>query len=130
MKSAPYPENEAERQASPKSLNILETAMEERFERVTRLASRLLDVPISAITLIDGERQWFKSIQGLNSSETPRSAAFCAHAILEEDIFVVEDATKDERFHDNPLVVGQPAFVSTSATRSRHRTGIPSAHYV
>jgi len=63
MRSAPYPENEAERQASLKSLNILETAMEERFERVTRLASRLLNVPISAITLIDGERQWFKPIQ-------------------------------------------------------------------
>ncbi len=110
MKSAPFPPDEEARQASLKSLNILETAMEERFERVTRLASRLLDVPISALTLLDGRRQWFKSIHGLNVSETSRDVSFCGHAVLGEDTFQVEDATKDERFFDNPLVTGDPSI--------------------
>lgn len=110
MIPAPTPPDENERQASLKSLNILETAMEERFERVTRLASRLLDVPISAITLLDGRRQWFKSVQGLNVTETGRDVSFCGHTVMGEEIFQVEDATKDERFHDNPFVVGEPGI--------------------
>jgi len=107
MQSPLVPKDEAERLASLKALNILETPMEERFERVTRLASRLLDVPISAISLVDGERQWFKSIQGLNLAETERRVSFCGHAILEDGVFAVEDTATDHRFHDNPLVVGQ-----------------------
>lgn len=104
------PENEAERQASLESLNILDTAIEERFERVTRLASRLVGVPISALTLIDGKRQWFKSVQGLTESETSRDISFCGHAIHGDDLFVVADATMDERFADNPLVTGNPGI--------------------
>ncbi len=110
MIPAPLPSDEPERQDSLKSLNILETAIEERFERVTRLASRLLDVPISAISFMDGRRQWFKSIQGLNISETEREVSFCAHAVLGNGIFQVEDATKDERFVGNPLVTGDPGI--------------------
>lgn len=110
MIPAPLPADEEERHKSLKSLNILETAMEERFERVTRLASRLLDMPISAITLLDGQRQWFKSVQGLNASETSRDVSFCAHAVLGDEIMQVEDACKDERFHDNPLVTGDPGI--------------------
>lgn len=110
MKVPEFPDNETERQGSLESLNILETAIEERFERVTRLASRLIGVPISALTLIDGERQWFKSIQGLDKTETAREVSFCGHAILGDDLFVVEDATKDDRFHDNPLVTGGPGI--------------------
>ncbi|WP_166442530.1 GGDEF domain-containing protein [Phragmitibacter flavus] len=108
MQPAPLPPDEEARLASLRSLNLLDTAMEERFERVTRLASRLLDVPISAITLIDSQRQWFKSIQGLNISEGSRDSSFCGHAILGSETFQIEDATKDERFHDNPLVTGDP----------------------
>jgi diguanylate cyclase (GGDEF)-like protein len=110
MSAAPIPADEKERLQSLKSLNILETAMEERFERVTRLASRLLDVPMSAISFIDGGRQWFKSIQGLNATETPREHSFCAHAYLGDSLFEVPDATEDDRFWDNPLVTGDPSI--------------------
>ncbi len=110
MIPAQLPPDEEARHRSLKSLNLLETAIEERFERVTRLASRMLDMPISAITFIDGRRQWFKSTQGLNISETPREVSFCAHAVLGGDMFQVEDATQDERFCDNPLVTGDPGI--------------------
>lgn len=110
MKTAAIPPDESERQHALESLNILDTAMEERFERVTRLASRLIGVPIAAISLIDNDRQWFKSIQGLTSTETSRDVAFCAHTILGNDALIVEDATKDERFTENPLVTGAPGI--------------------
>lgn len=77
--------------------------MEEHFERLTRLASRLLDVPIAAISLIDGNRQWFKSLQGLGMTEAPRETSFCGHTILDESLLVVEDAMQDERFADEGL---------------------------
>lgn len=110
MKAPEIPANEATRQKSLESLNILETAIEERFERVTRLASRLLDVPIAAISLIDGNRQWFKSIQGLTATETTRDASFCGHTILGDQLLVVEDALQDERFADNPSVINEPGI--------------------
>ncbi|MGH8046625.1 MAG: diguanylate cyclase [Chthoniobacterales bacterium] len=110
MKAPEIPQNEAERQKSLENLNLLETAIEERFERVTRLASRLIGVPIATITLIDGGRQWFKSVQGLHSTETSRDISFCGHTILGDEPFVVEDATQDDRFHDNPLVTGDPSI--------------------
>lgn len=108
MKAPEIPKNEAERQAALDALHIVDTAMEERFERVTRMAARLLDAPVSALTLIDGQRQWFKSVQGFSATETSRDVSFCGHTILGTETFVVEDATKDERFHDNPMVTGDP----------------------
>lgn len=105
---AELPKNEKERLAALKQLNILETPLEERFERITRMVSRSLNVPIAAVSLIDESRQWFKSIQGLSASETPRDVAFCAHAILEDELLLVADATQDERFADNPLVTSEP----------------------
>jgi diguanylate cyclase (GGDEF)-like protein len=110
VKAPAIPPDEAQRQQSLESLNILDTAIEERFERVTRLASRLIGVPIAAVTLVDGNRQWFKSIQGLDASETSRDISFCGHTILGEQALVVEDATKDERFFDNPLVTHEPGI--------------------
>lgn len=110
MKAPEIPANEVERQRSLENLNILETAIEERFERVTRLAARLIGVPIAAVTLVDGGRQWFKSIQGLAASETSREISFCGHTILGSEAMIVEDATKDERFADNPLVTGEPGI--------------------
>lgn len=110
MKPPEIPADEAERQQSLDKLNILDTAIEERFERVTRLASRLIGTPIAAVSLIDGKRQWLKSVQGLNAVETPRDYSFCGHAILGDEPLVVEDATQDERFHDNPLVTGDPSI--------------------
>lgn len=106
VKAPEIPSNEKERQHALESLNILETAIEERFERVTRLASRLIGVPIVAISMIDNDRQWFKSLMGLKGTETSRDVSFCGHTILGNDVLIVEDATKDERFADNPSVVG------------------------
>lgn len=91
-----------------RGLNILDTAPEERFDRLTRLAKRLFDVPIAQVTLIDAERQWFKSGAENGCTETPRGFSFCAHAVLSDEVLLVADARQDERFSDNPLVTGDP----------------------
>jgi diguanylate cyclase (GGDEF)-like protein len=108
MKKPDTPENEISRLHALRSLNVLDTPTEERFERLTRLAKRMFDVPIALVTLVDENRQWFKSHVGLNMSETPRDISFCGHAILDNDIFIIPDAIKDERFSDNPLVLNEP----------------------
>lgn len=117
MKKPPLPANEKERLATLRSLGILDTESEERFDRLTRMARKVLDVPIALISLIDEKRQWFKSRQGLNVSETSRDISFCGHSILGDEIFVIEDATSDLRFADNPLVTGEP--------RIRFYAGVP-----
>jgi diguanylate cyclase (GGDEF)-like protein len=108
MQGPALPTEEIRRIAALQSLNILDTDPEERFDRVTRLARSLFDVPIALVSLVDCDRQWFKSRQGLDATETPRDISFCGHSILGDDVFVVEDASKDERFADNPLVTGAP----------------------
>ena len=106
---APLPENESERLDTLKSTGLLDSLPEERFDRITRLAKAMFKVPISLVSLVDEDRQWFKSNQGLpGAAETPRDSAFCAHAILTDDIMVVPDALQDDRFADNPLVEGSP----------------------
>ncbi|HAS6357205.1 TPA: sensor domain-containing diguanylate cyclase [Vibrio vulnificus] len=102
------PDNEPQRIADLHSLHILDTVAEERFDRVTRLARRLFDVPIALVSLVDEDRQWFKSCFGLDVSETDRDISFCGHAILGADTLIVEDASQDARFADNPLVTGAP----------------------
>jgi diguanylate cyclase (GGDEF)-like protein len=104
----PLPIDEPARLDALRTLNILDTPAEERLDRFTRLAKRLFGVPIVLISLVDEDRQWFKSSQGLNVCETSRDVSFCAHAILRDEIMVVPDALLDERFHDNPLVTGDP----------------------
>ncbi|UMZ14687.1 sensor domain-containing diguanylate cyclase [Pseudomonas sp. MPFS] len=104
------PNNEALRIQSLRALNVLDTPPEERFDRLTRLAKRLFNVPIALVSLVDGDRQWFKSCMGLDASETPRDISFCGHAILGDQILTVCDAEQDVRFHDNPLVVGDPGI--------------------
>lgn len=89
----------------------LDSPLEERFERIARLAQRSLAVPISAISLLDADRQWFKSIQGLNVSETSRAVSFCGHTILQNEVMIVPDARLDARFSDNPLVTEAPRIV-------------------
>ncbi|HEX5360953.1 MAG TPA: sensor domain-containing diguanylate cyclase [Fluviicoccus sp.] len=108
MQSPDFPPDEAFRLRTLTSLSILDTPPEERFDRLTRLAQRLFDVPIALVSLIDSNRQWFKSCQGLDVRETPRDVSFCAHAILGNDLLVVPDAAADARFADNPLVTGEP----------------------
>jgi GAF domain-containing protein len=109
MQIAPLPKNELERIKALKALAILDTPAEAEFDALVKAASIICDVPISLISLIETERQWFKANQGwLGQSETHRDDAFCSHTILEEGVFEVEDASKDERFHDNPSVDTDP----------------------
>lgn len=108
MQEPPVPLDETVRLLSLHALRILDSAPEERFDRVTRMAKRVFEVDICLVSLVDSERQWFKSKQGLDACQTPREVSFCGHAILQEQSFVVEDAHVDERFADNPLVTGDP----------------------
>lgn len=110
MKKPEMPENETTRLNCLNSLNILDTPAEERFDRYTRLVQRILDVPIALVSLVDSNRQWFKSCLGLDASETSREVSFCGHAILGDDIFVINDAQNDARFIDNPLVTEDPGI--------------------
>jgi len=102
------PPAEADRLAALRRYDVLDTAPEPAFDRIVRLASRLLDVPIALVSLIDAQRQWFKARYGLEAQETPRAIAFCDHAIRGCGVMVVPDAEQDPRFRDNPLVTGEP----------------------
>ncbi|MCB0210150.1 MAG: response regulator [Anaerolineae bacterium] len=108
MKPAPIPPNEAQRLKALYNLHILDTPSEERFNRITRLAKRIFNVPIALITLIDAERQWFKACYGLSIKETARDISFCGHTIIADEAFVIPDTYLDKRFVDNPLVTGEP----------------------
>lgn len=102
------PLDEANRLATLRSLDVLDTPPEERFDRLTRLAQHIFDVPIALVSLVDSNRQWFKSSRGLAATETPRSISFCGHAILSDQPFIIPDASADPRFADNPLVADAP----------------------
>jgi diguanylate cyclase (GGDEF)-like protein len=102
------PADEYGRQRALERLEILDTPSEKPFEEITKLVSMTLNVPICAVSLIDDDRQWFKSSQGLGVDQTCRSMAFCDHAIRADAPFIIEDATSDPRFSNNPLVTGEP----------------------
>jgi hypothetical protein len=108
MMKAPLPENEKERLQALYECEVLDTEAEAAFDNLTRLAVYICKTPIALITLIDSDRQWFKSRIELSESETSRDVSFCAHAILEPGPTIVKDALQDDRFKDNPLVLSGP----------------------
>jgi GAF domain-containing protein len=104
----PIPENEAERLNTLRGYGILDTHPEDRFDDLAWLAASICGTPFSKISLVDEDRQWFKSRIGLEVCQTPRGDAFCAHAIMSPELFMVPDASLDPRFAANPMVVGEP----------------------
>lgn len=128
MTLAPIPLDEDARLESLRELWLLDTEPEERFDRVTRMAQRLFDVPIAAFSLVDSERVWFKSKIGLDFPEMQRGDAFCSHAILTDGIIQVEDAADDPRFRHSPIVKAAPGvrFYAGFPVRSaeRRRVGV------
>jgi len=108
MIAAPIPADDAQRLQALRELLILDTPPEERFDRVVRFAADEFDMPIVLVSLVDAQRQWFKARVGMEACQKDRESSFCGHAIVQPQIMVVEDAHLDERFHDNPLVVGAP----------------------
>jgi phosphoribosyl 1,2-cyclic phosphodiesterase len=117
--AAALPASEPERLVALWNLGILDTEPEARFDRLTEVAATTFDVPVALVSLVDAERQWFKSHYGIDLVETHRDMSMCAHAILGDDIFVVTDALRDDRFADNPAVAGDP--------RLRFYAGVPLA---
>jgi len=109
MTPAALPPDEPARLAALRALDILDTPAEAEFDALVQAASTVCGTPISLVSLVDEDRQWFKANHGLpGATQTPRYMAFCSHAILDDELFVVNDALADERFADNPLVTGAP----------------------
>lgn len=105
---APLPKNEVKRIEILWKYDVLDTVPEKSFDELTSLAAYICEAPIALITLVDENRQWFKSTVGVSLKETSRDISMCAHAILQKEIMIVPDATKDRRFKDNPFVVSEP----------------------
>ena len=130
--AAPLPKNEIKRLKVLWQYDVLDTVPEEIFDDLTDLAAHICEAPVALISLVDENRQWFKSRVGISLQETSRDISFCAHALLTDDLLVVPDATKDPRFRDNPMVTGRhPAVCRKSHHGARivdvERTGYLSA---
>lgn len=126
MQKAPIPSFEEKRLCALRDLKILDTKTEERFDLLTREAMKIFSVPISTITLVDKDREWFKSAQGLDLNEGARDVSFCGHALVSEVIMIIEDTLNDPRFADNPMVTHTP-FVRFYAGKSLYerKTNMP-----
>lgn len=125
MKIAPLPDNEADRLQALYRYRILDSAGEAAFDDFTQLAAHICEAPMALITLIDAERQWFKSRVGLDETETPRDVSFCSHAIHGRDVFEVGNALEDDRFADNPLVASEPHIRFYAGTPLITQAGLP-----
>ncbi len=107
---APRPENDVSRIEALRRYQILDTAPEKAFNDIIELASFICRTPIAFMSLVAEDRQWFKAAKGIQIAETPRDDAFCAHTIMKPEVLIVEDASQDHRFAENPLVKGHPGF--------------------
>jgi GAF domain-containing protein len=117
---------EEERLNIIKSLDILDTQPEERFDKITKMAIEKLKTPISTITIIDKDREWFKSFKGLDINQSPRDTSFCGHALLASNILEVEDASKDKRFSNNPQVKSNTPVRFYAGINLKHtQSGLP-----
>jgi len=126
MQKPSFHKEELERLNSLRSYLVLDSESDKEIDCLTELASEICETPISLVSLVDSDRQWFKSKVGLQASETSRDIAFCAHAIVQsEEIFIIEDATKDDRFFDNPLVVNAPLVIFYSGVVLKSDTNYP-----
>lgn len=125
MQAADTPHNEAQRLAALQALNVLDTPLEASFDRITQLAREIFDVPIALVSLVDKDRQWFKSRQGIDACETERRVSFCAHAIAQDAFLVVEDTYNDLRFNDNDLVSDAPFIRFYAGYPLRPNGGLP-----
>lgn len=124
MKFPDIAKDEVKRLEALKGYSILDTMAEEEYDDITYLAAQICGTPISLISLIDDKRQWFKSHHGLDATETPKEFAFCAHAINDRNnIFIIPDSRKDERFHDNPLVTDAPHVIFYAGIPLRNKDG-------
>ena len=123
MKIYPTPTNETERLKALKAYSVLDTLSEKEYDAITQLASYICDTPIALVSLIDEERQWFKSTVGLEASETPRNISFCQYTIMGDDIFEVANALESELFSENPLVTGNPDIRFYAGAPLRNKEG-------
>jgi len=126
----PIPKDESKRVAPLRKYHILDSPAEAQFDALTAMAAQICGTPVALITLIDSDRQWFKSKVGVTISETSRDLAFCAHAIMLREIFVVPDASKDKRFAGNPLVRSDPKIRFYAGMPWSLSTTRPSGPYV
>jgi signal transduction histidine kinase len=126
MQKPSFHKEELERLNSLRSYLVLDSESDKEIDCLTELASEICETPISLVSLVDSDRQWFKSKVGLQASETSRDIAFCAHAIVQsEEMFIIEDATKDDRFFDNPLVVNAPLVIFYAGVVLKSDTNYP-----
>lgn len=126
MNKPHVPKYEDDRLCALNSLNLLDTDPEDRFDSITKEATRIFSVPISTITLVDKDREWFKSVQGLNNKENPRDISFCSHALNNKVMMIIEDTLVNNDFANNPMVVGYPhiRFYAGKSLNDR-KSGLP-----
>lgn len=126
MTPADLPLNEEERLKVLNTYDVLDTLPEEDYDGITAIAASICNTPIALVSIIDKNRQWFKSHHGLAAKETPREFSFCAHGILNPDeLFIINDATKDARFVDNPLTTGDPHVIFYAGAPLNSSEGFP-----
>jgi GAF domain-containing protein len=125
MRTPPIPDNEQARLAALRKLVILDTPPTETLDQVTRTCARMLRVPITLVSLVDENRQWFKSRVGLDAQETPRDVSFCGHVVAANQPLIVSDACTDPRFDDNPLVTGGPRLRAYLGVPVHSPDGLP-----